>query len=57
MFSYADCAVEVLQFRTYFRWSFMYSAFTRMPVGVIVGDPGLCCCVPRLLIAVDPFVC
>ena len=25
---------------------FMYPVFNRMPGGVIVGDSGLCCCVP-----------
>ena len=27
---------------------FMYLIFARMPVGVTVGDSGLCCCVPCL---------
>ena len=27
---------------------FLYLVFTRMPGGVIVGDSGLCCCVPCL---------
>ena len=31
---------------------FMYLVFTRAPVGVTVGDSGLCCCVPCLSSAI-----
>ena len=35
---------------------FIYLVFTRMPVGVIVGDSGLCYCVLCLLNTTIPFV-
>ena len=35
---------------------FMYFVFTRMPGEVTVGDLGRCCCVPRLLSAMN-FLC
>ena len=31
---------------------FMYLVFTRTPGGVIIGDSGLCCCVPCLSSAI-----
>ena len=31
---------------------FIYVVSTRMPVGVTVGDSGLCCCVPCLSSAI-----
>ena len=31
---------------------FIYLVFTRTPGGVIVGDSGLCCCVPCLSSAI-----
>ena len=34
---------------------FIYLAFTRTPGGLIVGDSGLCCCVPCLSSAIVSF--